>query len=377
VSEDEEESQEAFENQELAGSMDKFKLRALIGSLASNTLSWSGPPSGVTVAVPRFQQDLEALLLLAQRERPILCCMQSNKCSLTVFYGFGNAFSSGFSLSVQRPDGLLTRFGIWPSDVGSESSNYREIRNLVEAVEEEAKVGYLANSEFWLFTDDSTAESCFYKGGLSSKTLHELVLRLKRAELKAEFTLFVVHVAGMRIIAQGTDGLSCGIILEGVMLGKNMLPFVPLPQSARERQPILVGFLQECVGQALQCKVKVLEVEEWFQEGHGIIGGYNNSHGVWIPRHAKNGRVYLWAPPPVIADVALKECIKAVQKRMDAYHIFLIPHLIAPAWLCMFYKPAGVIFTIPVGSPLWPFNMHEPLFVGIALPFIRCRPCSL
>jgi hypothetical protein len=79
------------------------------------------------------------------------------------------------------------------------------LRNLVEAVEEEAKVGYLANSEFWLFTDDSTAESCFYKGGLSSKTLHELVLRLKRAELKAEFTLFVVHVAGMRMIVQGTD----------------------------------------------------------------------------------------------------------------------------------------------------------------------------
>jgi hypothetical protein len=33
----------------------------------------------------------------------------------------------------------------------------------------------------------------------------------------------------------------------------------------------------------------------------------------------------------------------------------------------MFYKLADVIFTIPVGSPLWPFNMHEPLFIGIAV----------
>ncbi len=119
------------------------------------------------------------------------------------------------------------------------------------------------------------------------------------------------------------------------------------------------------------------EVEEWFQEGHGIISGYKDSHGVWIPRHAKNGRVYFRAPPPIIADVALKECLKEVQKRTDANHIFLIPCLFAPAWLCMFYKLANVIFTIPVGSPLLPFNMHEPLFVGIALPFIRCRPWSL
>jgi hypothetical protein len=226
ASENEEESQEAFENQEVAGSMDEFKLRNLIGSSTSNTLSRSGPPSGVTVAVPRFQQDLKALLLLAQSERPILRCMQSNKCGLTAFYGFGDASSSGFGLLVQRPDELFTRFGIWPCNVESESSNYRELRNLVEAMEEEAKVGFLADSEFWLFTDNLMAESCFYKGGLSSKTLHELVLRLKRAELEAEFMLFIVHVAGMHMIVQGTDGLSRGIILEGVMLSKNMLHFV-------------------------------------------------------------------------------------------------------------------------------------------------------
>ncbi len=129
----------------------------------------------------------------------------------------------------------------------SESSNYQKLRNLAEAVEEESKVGCLADSEFWLFTENSTAESCFYKRGLSSKTLHKLVLRLKRAELEAEFTLFVIHLAGMCMIVQGTDGLSCGIILEGVMSGKNMFHFVPLAQSTRERQPILVGFLQVCV----------------------------------------------------------------------------------------------------------------------------------
>ncbi len=43
----------------------------------------------------------------------------------------------------------------------------------------------------------------------------------------------------------------------------------------------------------------------------------------------------------------------------------------------MLYELAGLVFTIPVGSPLWPLNMHETLFVGVTLPFIRCRPWSL
>ncbi len=158
-------------------------------------------------------------------------------------------------------------------------------------MEEEAKVGYLANSEFWLFMDNSTAKSCFFKGGSSSKALHDLVLGLKRVELEAGFTLYDVHVAGMRMIAQGTDGLSRRIILEGVMSGKSMLHFVPLAQSATERQPNLVSYWQTCFGQALQREVCILKVEEWFKEGHDIIGGYRDLHGVWIPKHANNGRV--------------------------------------------------------------------------------------
>ena len=118
-------------------------------------------------------------------------------------------------------------------------------------------------------------------------------------------------------------------------------------------------------------------MKEWFQEGHGIIGDYRDIHRGWISKHANNGRVYLWAPLPIIADVALEECLKSVQKRPNAYHIFLIPRLFFPAWLRMLYKLADLVFTIPVGSPLWPLNMHEPLFVGITLPFIRCRPWSL
>jgi hypothetical protein len=213
--------------QEVVGSMEELKLRNLIGTDASNTSDHGGPLSGLTTAVPRFQEDLEAVLLLSQSKKPILRCIQSCKCGLTAFYGFGDASFSGFGSLVQRPYGLFMRFGIWPSDVEDKSSNYRKLRHLVEAVEEEAKEGYLTNFELWLFTDNSSAESCFHKGSSSSRALHDLVLRLEKTELEAGFTLYIVHIARTCMIAQGTNGLSQGIILEGVMSGENMLQFVP------------------------------------------------------------------------------------------------------------------------------------------------------
>ena len=38
--------------------------------------------------------------------------------------------------------------------------------------------------------------------------------------------LHVVHVAGTRMIEQGTDGLSRGLLLEEVMTGQDILAFV-------------------------------------------------------------------------------------------------------------------------------------------------------
>jgi hypothetical protein len=38
-----------------------------------------------------------------------------------------------------------------------------------------------------------------------------------------------------------------------------------------------------------------------------------------------NSKSYIWAPLPVIADVALEECLKSVHKCMDAYHVDCTP----------------------------------------------------
>jgi hypothetical protein len=101
-----------------------------------------------------------------------------NMLTVTAYYGFGNASLGGFGATVEWPGGLHGRFGIWGMDIEDQSSNYRELYNLVKTVEEEAEEGHLKDKELWIFTDNSTAGSCFFKGGLTSKLLHKLVLCL-------------------------------------------------------------------------------------------------------------------------------------------------------------------------------------------------------
>ncbi len=81
--------------------------------------------------------------------------------------------------------------------------------------------------------------------------------------------------------------------------------------------------------------------------------------------------------PSVIADVALEECLKAVHKRTDADHIFLIPRLYSPFWLRLFYKLSDFVFHISPGLHYWPASMHKPLFIGISLPLLSRSPWTL
>jgi hypothetical protein len=52
------------------------------------------------------------------------------------------------------------------------------------------------NQKYFLFTDNMTVESAFWKGSSSSPLLFELVLRLRQLEMRHNITLHVVHVSG-------------------------------------------------------------------------------------------------------------------------------------------------------------------------------------
>ena len=201
------------------------------------------PLSGTTVLAPRCGSNLATLLHLTDSDTPIYHVVRGKVC-ITTYYGFVDASSSGFGQFVKRPGGVSARFGLWEQDLESSTSNFRELCNLVEAVEEEAKLGLLRHLELWIFTNNSTAEFAFHNGSSLAKILHSLVKKLRKVEMECGVTLHVLHVTGTCMIAQGTDGLSQGSLMEGVMTGKDMLSYINIATSATERHPVLVNMVR-------------------------------------------------------------------------------------------------------------------------------------
>ena len=340
------------------------------------------PSSGFTTPVPRFKIDVDALLRLPDFNLPPLRVVRPAHV-VHVYYGFGDASGKQFGgtisenyncrrrlSDVMEPKrGIRFRIGLWSALEEEESSNYKELFNLVEMVTSEARAGRLRDCEFFLFTDNSTAEGCFNRGSSKSPLLHYLVLSLRAIEMEYGMTIHVVHISGKRMIAQGTDGCSRGSLMEGVMAGADMLTFVDLGKGGFDRHPPLLEWIRAWTGEP--------DIEPLFEEGHGITGGKLDGRQVWIPTHCHKDQVFLWAPPPAVADAALEELLKSRHKRSDLLHVVVIPRLMAPRWRRLFNKVCDFTCDVSPGPPFWPLHMYEPLWVGIVMPFVHCRPWSL
>jgi hypothetical protein len=325
-------------------------------------------------AVPRLLKDLESLETLFEGDVPRERLIRGVE-SIDVIYGFGDASGAGFGSSWKTGDSIKYRYGLWGSDLDKSSSNFRELKNLVDTMLHMEEEGELKGKEIFLFTDNSTAERAFFKGSSTSEKLHGLILTLRKLEMRSKMKIHFVHVSGKRMIKQGSDGLSRGNLNEGVMQGIDMSKFVPLHESALERSPSLEGWLKSWIGEKDK-PVEVLSPEDWFLRGHDIIGGKPNAEGVWLPEY-KSGN-FIWAPPPAAADAAIEELRRARHKRQSSFHVFVCPRLMTPYWRKHVHKSADLIFEIPPGCVNeWPSEMFEPLTVALYFPFLSNRPWQL
>lgn len=187
----------------------------------------------LVVMVPQMRKDVAFLSEMMANPSPTKRLVRGARIA-NIIYGFGDASGAGFGsswldgsqLKGGEDENATTRidyrFGRWGSDGEGTSSNYRELRNLVETLEEIGQQGKLAGVEVFLFTDNSTAEAAFNRGSSSSVRLFELVKKVKLLEMHHQARVHVIHVAGTRMMKQGTDGLSRGCLVEGVMKGESI-----------------------------------------------------------------------------------------------------------------------------------------------------------
>ena len=223
-------------------------------------------------------------------------------------------------------------------------------------------------TEVFFMTDNSVAEEAIHKGTSSNKNLFELIVRLRILEMKSESKFWIIHVAGTRMMEQGTDGLSRGDLREGLMQGKQMISFVPLHMSALERSLKLEQWIRTWAGDDMI----VLSPEDWFVKGHDISGGTRNGDGIWLPIYTMG--TYVWAPAPAAGAVAIEELRHARHKRKNSAHIFVVPRLFAIEWRKQLYRVSDVVLELPFVDDVWPSNFHEPLVIGFCFPFLNYKP---
>jgi hypothetical protein len=305
-------------------------------------------------SVPRLKEDIEALERLTSDDLPPALAVRCRGVA-AVFYGFGDASGKAFGSTFQVDGFIRYRYGQWCSAIQEESSNYKELGNLVSALGEAVEDGTLEDCEVFLFTDNSTAEGAYYKGNSPSRKLFELVLQIRKIAMSAGLILHVLHVSGKRMIAQGTDGLSRGDHTEGVMQGRAMLEYVPLHLTAFERSPKLKDWFALSFG---ELNHTFLEPEGWFGVGH------------------QDGN-FIWAPPPAAADVVVEQLGKARHKRPHNLHVIVVPRLMTGYRRRALVRESDGCFEIRLGFELWPRCEFEPLIVFVCCPFRSNCPSGL
>lgn len=326
-------------------------------------------PERVTPVADFFEASIGALEEFMKIEEPPKVIVRRHA-SIIMMYGFLDASGSGFGSSLLRKNNVYYRIGTWNREESENSSNWKEFSNLVNDFIEAGKKGWLRGNTILLATDNATVEQVFYKGNSTDKKLYELVLKLRQAELKYGARLIISHVSGLRMIAQGTDGLSRGNKREGVSLGIDMMNFCPWNKSALEVQPKLKTWLKSWLGP----KAIFLEPQDWFQKGHDIIG--YEKKGLYQFPIIQHG-CYVWTPPPAAADVAIEELRKARIKRQKSTHLIVIPKLLASQWMKQLYKTADCITFCPPMQSFWTKSNYEHLCIAFVFPFLNFRPYQL
>jgi hypothetical protein len=219
--------------------------------------------------------------------------------------------------------------GKWSPCVHHYSSNWKELYTLKLSLEmiREKRDDQIQGSTLFYFTDNSTAYWICNKGSSRNPTLHRLLEDIRSLEVQVGCHLEVIHVPGLIMIQEGTDGLSRGLwvtpwhsslpretILEGI--------FAPLPYN----QDLIHHYVTEVLSQFHQ------EYQE-IPFPPGYPGWEAQS---WeVPPHLLNlmGRFTVWFPPPELARQIITLLLEAyMEQPLSTAGLLFIPRIVSGCW---------------------------------------------
>ena len=321
-------------------------------------LEMDGDPPEWVRMVPRFRDDVEALMVLTDYDEPPEIPIRAK--NPDAIYIVGDASGSGFGSCVWVQGGRIvdTEFGRWTEDVTNDkSSNFREGANLVIRLKRMVECGKVSRgTEVFICTDNKVAEATYFKGSAKSRELHEMIVELRKLEMDSGLIVHFLWISGKRMIEQGTDGLSRGEFASGIMQGKSFLSFLPFNETAFHRQPKLKNMVMSWLPTHF-ARWRCTTTEMWFDDV------YKDPVGRWV-----------WAPPPCLAKIAVDELCEAKHTLPGSSHVFICPAVMTGYWRKTLGKIADTMFTLKAGSVVWESSMLEPLTIAFVAPLLSRSP---
>jgi hypothetical protein len=241
--------------------------------------------------------------------------------SLGISYGDGSGSGTGGTVQILGRDGscpsMEAWMGTWRTHVHSFSSNWRELRTLVQTLEREVGgSGRFRNSTLFYFTDNLVTYYIVAGGSSTNPELQKLLRRLKYLELSLGIRLEVVHIPGKHMIDQRTDGLSRGLRLAGG-------GFKRTPRAETQRIFEGVPVTDDSVAWAQQQILPYLRHQEC---------GFMSSTSTWTFQQV-SGRATLWFPAPEWAHQLLDAVVSAwTEQPWHTEAFFIIPRVFQRDW---------------------------------------------
>ncbi|KAL7581013.1 hypothetical protein ACA910_005822 [Epithemia clementina (nom. ined.)] len=163
----------------------------------------SNSPSRVRM-VKRMRFDVEALEDLTKAVTPPEQLIRPARSGSRAVYVFGDASGAGFGTLAWSPgnENVEVDYGAWSNTYHNQtSSNFGELASIVEKLERLDAAGRLDNrTEYFISTDNSHAESAFYRGTAKSPEVLHLMFRLHRILIKGQAFVHIIWVAGKCMI---------------------------------------------------------------------------------------------------------------------------------------------------------------------------------
>jgi hypothetical protein len=268
---------------------------------------------------------------------------------------WGDGSGTGTGGTIQVPDGPLAMWmGKWTPFVFHHSSNWKELKTLLLTLQalRSTHSRDMAQTTIFYFTDNSTTYWVCSSGSSRSPGLHTLVEQIKLLELELNIDLQVIHVPGVAMIQQGTDGLSRGI------WASELHPYA-------DQGTLTASVFAPC-GPSRAMVAKILADHDVRWPSWALIA-WDAPHDPYAWIHHNTA----WFPPPELA----RQCLCAfmevwVESPGDTAALFVVPRVLAAFWHNL-SRHITELCTIPANELPYPPVLPIPVVVLYIPPHVR------